>query len=525
MFEGLYPIQEMVSQYHKSTSDDWLIDIYGQQPLLIEQKKRFSSTIIQAFHQQFPHEKECALLRVPARVNLMGVHIDHQGGNTNYVPISNETIFCLSPRTDGKIVVKNLNSMYEDFSLSPDEELPPEKRGRWMEVIESPNLIPGFWGNYIKAGALKIQDAFPEWRLHGMNLLVAGDIPANAGVSSSSTLVVGIVMALCKINQLPITKDAMVDLCGEGEWLVGTRGGAGDHAAMLLGKRGSILHAGFKPFQYQYFDFPEDCEILLIVSGIESKKATGSRRVFNSRIAAYETAFLIFQTENPSFRDRLNFLRDVNPESLGVSGPQLCSMMQCIPIAMRRAELLSRYPRLQPELSRIFSRFQIGEEKLPLREVFLFGVFECLRARQFPTCISQGKKDDAGRLMYLSHDGDRVSTWDAHDPKPYRSLFDDLYLHEIAKTGCNLAMQPGGYRCSVPQVDRVVDFCKTIPSIHGAGLTGAGLGGSIVALVDAAEADSAQGRIQNFIRNELNPNAFVQICFRTEGASFLSGAR
>ncbi|MBN2152165.1 MAG: hypothetical protein JW839_12010, partial [Candidatus Lokiarchaeota archaeon] len=45
---------------------------------------------------------------------------------------------------------------------------------------------------------------------------------------------------------------------------------------------------------------------------------------------------------------------------------------------------------------------------------------------------------------------------------------------------------PGGYRCSVPENDFIVDYMVAQPDVLGAKILGAGLGGCVMAFVDSA---------------------------------------
>ena len=47
--------------------------------------------------------------------------------------------------------------------------------------------------------------------------------------------------------------------------------------------------------------------------------------------------------------------------------------------------------------------------------------------------------------------------------------------------------QPGGYGVSVPEVDKLVDIALATPGVAGAGLVGAGMGGCMVAVVEAEQ--------------------------------------
>ncbi len=79
-------------------------------------------------------------------------------------------------------------------------------------------------------------------------------------------------------------------------------------------------------------------------------------------------------------------------------------------------------------------------------------------------------------------------------------------------------MQPGGYTCSTPQIDQMVDIARSVPGVAGAQLTGAGLGGCIMVLAKKEAVDAVKkALIKNYYRpNKLQP-AIIP-CIVTEGA-------
>lgn len=531
-----YPIESLRNALSSSNVIPFLKKHYGINPELLVERSQKIAGLFEAFCQMFPNERCAGIIRVPGRINLMGVHVDHRGGWCNYLPIARETFFCLSPRSDNRIVARNLSPAYPDSDFSIENELPLSARGRWMDFIESISLERGHWCNYLKAGILKLQDANPSTPLRGMNVVVDGDIPARSGLSSSSTLVVGAMMALCYVNNVTISPFEQIELCGEGEWYVGTRGGCGDHAAMILGRLNRITHTGFKPLSASYCPLPPEVDVIIAQSGIQAAKAAGARETFNSRIASYEVAFAIFKETHPQFRERLQFLRDIAPDRFDTSLADFYHSLKTVPVSASKEELFRFFPTLTDEWNRIFTIYGEPSEALPLRETLLFGVSECDRARRFPALLEKGDAALAGRFMYISHDGDRVTTWKNGQPTPYRSPYDNDYLDTLAANThrsptdetLSPAWQPGGYRCSLPELDRLVDCCKTIDGVLGAGLTGAGLGGAILVLVHSEAAQSVIEKLKIIISLSNNGETqsqgeiFVERCRPVSGASLLT---
>ena len=128
------------------------------------------------------------------------------------------------------------------------------------------------------------------------------------------------------------------------------------------------------------------------------------------------------------------------------------------------------------------------------RGVLLYGVAEIVRSRMCVDLLESGQIEAFGRMMKISHDGDRVSR-----PGPdgsYRLVAGesgDEYLQRlIGDLGsenpqrvlrAQLFMQPGAYASSTPKIDQMVDIAASVQGVAGAQIAGAGLGGCIMVLV------------------------------------------
>ena len=215
--------------------------------------------------------------------------------------------------------------------------------------------------------------------------------------------------------------------------------------------------------------------------------------------------------------------------SLGLPIADFYESLKIIPVAMKKSDLMHKYRHLQDSWERIFSTYGEPSQPLPLREVLLFGVAECDRAKRFPLLLERGDMALAGKFMYLSHDGDRVTLWENQHSSPYRSPFDDAYLDHLSDKSRSLptpessflAWHPGGYRCSIPELDRIVDSCKTLDGVLGAGLTGAGLGGAILALVRSEASDRVIENLKQVIALWNRDEPWVERCHPVAGASVI----
>ncbi|MEA1996802.1 MAG: galactokinase, partial [Gemmatimonadota bacterium] len=122
--------------------------------------------------------------------------------------------------------------------------------------------------------------------------------------------------------------------------------------------------------------------------------------------------------------------------------------------------------------------------------------------------------EKAGELMNISHDGDRVTALNESGRRvKYTVRSSDKQMKSLRKRlaggdlRASIQSQCGAYGCSTPLIDELVDISTGVEGVLGAQLSGAGLGGCIMALVK----DEAVERFQDTItesfynKNDLPP--------------------
>ena len=365
-------------------------------------------------------------------------------------------------------------------------------------MIDGPRLqrlleaARGDWANYIKAAILRLQELFRDRQLRGLDMMVSGDIPMGAGLSSSSALVVATAEAVRVFNRLPVSARRLVSLCGEGEWFVGTRGGAADHAAIRLSHRGCVTRVGFFPFQIEdSARFFPGHDLVACNSGIYAGKSREARNTFNAKVTAYHIGRIRFKMLRPDLAPRIEHLRDINPEHLGLAHADFAQLLCQLPARLTRTKVQAAFGEMaeaeRDRLERMFLSHEAPADGYAVRGVVLFGLSEMARAQR---CLGLLKRNDArglGRLMNSSHDGDRVSretsrnTWRRVTAKSADGALAE-WLRKSGR-GADIAELSGEYGCSLLELDRIVDIARRQPGVEGAQLAGAGLGGCIMVLV------------------------------------------
>ena len=480
--------------------------IYGGNEALKAEASRMCLRCLEEFADRYSANHSVIIVRSAGRVNLVGTHIDHRGGSVNPICIK-QMWLVVEPRDDDRVMVKNVDS-----NQFPDEQfrisgcLPKaEKIQDWdtwcYYEFEKRKHDPSItWSNYIRAAVLYFQhlntkdDGSFAPAIKGMNMMVYGNIPIAAGLASSSAVVMAAAQALMRINALEIEPDDLVGHCGFAEWYVGTRGGCSDHAAIIFSRHGTILHITAYPLTIENAALPGGHSFVLANSGIEAKKQAGARDIFNSRVSAYIFGLMMLHKNFPEYADKLKRLRDVNPRTLGVDEVQIYRMVKSLPASVSRADILELLPEGEQKIHRVFRSHDEPEQGYNVRQICLYGIAECIRAEMIPQCLRTGDMKTFGELMSISHNGDRatkvvdgkrVPTDNSYPAARIDALISDLESGDKSRMSqARLWRQGGGYNVSLPEIDMLVDIALTTPGVLGAGLVGAGMGGSIVALVE-----------------------------------------
>ncbi len=160
------------------------------------------------------------IIESPGRINLIGEHIDYNGGQVLPAAI-NLKIRLFFERTDSdvaKIYSKDLDQSFE-ITLNTLEKSKTEWHNFFLGVIHfilkiAPNSIKGF------------------------NCIVESNLPFGAGVSSSAALECGIAKGLDLLFNIGLKDSEIITLSRDAEQqFVGTKCGIMDQFAVVRGKK------------------------------------------------------------------------------------------------------------------------------------------------------------------------------------------------------------------------------------------------------------------------------------------------
>ena len=472
--------------------------------------------VVEEFGRAYGRDRGVIISRATGRINLLGMHVDHRGGSVNPIAIK-EVFFVAEPRDDDTVTLRNIEGgEFPEERFSIRECLPDHKITDWEawchDELERRKDDPTVtWSNYTRAAVLYLQhlntrdDGRFDPALRGMNVMAGGDIPRAAGLSTSSSIVVSAAEACIYINGLCVGPEELVDICGCGEWYVGTRGGSGDHAAIKFGRPNSILHMTCLPLSVRAMPVPSDYCMLLGNSLVEANKRAGARDAFNSRVASYIFGLMLVRQGFPQYAPKLEHLRDINPDTLGVSEAEIYRIIRALPERASREQVVALLPADKAEVDNVFRSHAEPADGYRIRQVCLFGVTECIRSDMAPDLLEAGDIEAFGEMLRISHDADRVTRIENGRRAPTDNSYPDARMDALIADAesddperverARLWRQPGGYDCSCEEIDILVDAALTVPGVVGARLVGAGLGGSMVAITRQDQAQAVTDRM------------------------------
>ncbi len=189
----------------------------------------------------------------PGRLNFIGEHVDYCAGLVLPFAIDYRTQVVISRRTDNKIAIYSM-------------QMP----GKILEIdIEKWNSYQGNknWSSYV-IGSIWALGLFENVNFTGLNLVIDGNVPLGAGLSSSAALEAAVVLALNTLFELQFSLKqlALIAQKGENEF-VGVPCGIMDQSISLMAKANTALLLDCKDLSTSYVSLEfenADLELLAV---------------------------------------------------------------------------------------------------------------------------------------------------------------------------------------------------------------------------------------------------------------------
>ncbi len=210
----------------------------------------------------------------PGRVNLIGEHIDYNGGLVFPCPITLGTYAVVNKRDDDVIRAYSLN--FEDVGVI-------EFSIKNLEYDKTHN-----WANYIKGVAKYLIELYPQINT-GFDIVVFGDIPNGSGLSSSASLELLAIQIFKTIFDLDISAVDGALLGKKVENLyIGVNSGIMDQFAISLGKKDNAILLDCNSLEFKYFPILLPNHKIVIMNTNKRRELADSK--YNQRRAECESA-------------------------------------------------------------------------------------------------------------------------------------------------------------------------------------------------------------------------------------------
>jgi len=207
----------------------------------------------------------------PGRVNLIGEHTDYNGGFVLPCAIQYGTYLLIRKTDDHQVRLASVNN--PEKTAIPDATHYLKQDVRWF------NYPMGVFEQFIEKGV----------HAGGMELLFCGDIPANAGLSSSASLEMVTAFALNQLLNGGLELLDLIQMSQQAEQsFAGVNCGIMDQFAVAMGKADNAIFLNCKTLDYKLVPVPLSGYKVIIANTNKPRSLADSK--YNERVAECQLA-------------------------------------------------------------------------------------------------------------------------------------------------------------------------------------------------------------------------------------------
>ncbi|CAI3926023.1 galactokinase [Commensalibacter papalotli (ex Botero et al. 2024)] len=200
-------------------------------------------------HYGYPAE---LVIQAPGRVNLIGEHTDYNDGFVLPCAINYSTFIASKKRTDHQV-----NIIAVDFDGKDN-----------FDLSKPINKSEQGWANYVRGVFKYVQELHSDFT--GIDLIIHGNVPLGAGLSSSAALEVSIATTIKTLYHLPIDPKVLAKICQKAEnKFVGMNCGIMDQFISTLGEKDHALLIDCRNLETQSISMPTNLSVVIINSNVK----------------------------------------------------------------------------------------------------------------------------------------------------------------------------------------------------------------------------------------------------------------
>jgi galactokinase len=188
----------------------------------------------------------------PGRVNLIGEHTDYNEGFVLPAAIDRYVCYAGRRRTDRKVRAFSVD--FQDWTQFDLDDLRRDEGHSWSNYLRGVSEL-------LEAGGAK---------LPGADLAIAGDVPREAGLSSSAAVEVAAVAFWQRLGHLEIDPVSVIKLAQKAEnEFVGVPCGIMDQFISALGRKDHALFLDCRDLTYRHVPLQPGVKIVVCNSGVK----------------------------------------------------------------------------------------------------------------------------------------------------------------------------------------------------------------------------------------------------------------
>ena len=243
----------------------------------------------------FPRSEELLYYFSPGRINVIGEHIDYNGGLVFPCAISLGTYAVVSLREDSIVSVYS-SGLPEVGTITFDLNKELCKKNNWADYVK------GVIDEIKKTGCNVTQ---------GFNAYIYGNLPKGASVSSSASLELLFAEIVKEVNNLDLTDLDLVKISQRAENnFVGLRCGIMDQFAIGMSRKNHAILLDCANIKYEYVPLELKDNVILIMNTNKSRSLVTSK--YNERCDECGKGLKLIQDNYKN----VNFLCDLEESDL-----------------------------------------------------------------------------------------------------------------------------------------------------------------------------------------------------------------
>ncbi|WP_458121511.1 galactokinase [Paenibacillus sp. Z6-24] len=256
----------------------------------------------QAFTEKYGTGGEIRIFHAPGRVNLIGEHIDYNGGYVLPAALEFGTLLAIRANNDGMVRLASVNfpELEGTFAL---QEIGLKTTKEWMDY---------------PLGIITVLKGKGTTLTSGYDLLFFGNIPNGSGLSSSASIEVVTAYALISMEQghIDTVEIAVMSQKAENEF-VGVNCGIMDQFAVANGIKDHAILLMCDTLEYDRVPFRTG-QYKLVIGNTNKRRGLVDSK-YNERRSQCEAALAALQPHV----DNLNYLAQLTPEQFGLLEEQI----------------------------------------------------------------------------------------------------------------------------------------------------------------------------------------------------------